>query len=147
MCAFYSPYISTPPIPPAGAYGVHYNSRTLTFNVPDQTNVTNYLAMLVPTVVLNANGTINKIIWEYKLSNGSASVDPKALVDTIGIEITAIPQTGPPSAQVYSVYNLPSGTTEHTLTNQSIIWANVTNIGTSYYDVFGDNISVTWSRP
>jgi hypothetical protein len=147
MCAFYSPYISTPPIPPAGAYGVHYNSRTLTFNVPDQTNVTNYLAMLVPSVVLNANGTINKITWEYKLSNGSASVDPKALVDTIGIEITAIPQTGPPSAQVYSVYNLPSGTTEHTLTNQSINWAAVTNIGTSYYDVFGDNISVTWSRP
>ncbi len=147
MCGFYSQYLNTPPIPPAGAYVVQYNSKTLTFNVPDQTNITNYLAMLVPSVVLNTNGTINKITWEYKLSNGSASVDPKALVDTIGLEITAIPQTGPPSAQVYSVYNLPSGTTGHTLTNQSINWTAVTNIGTSYYDVFGDNISVTWSKP
>jgi hypothetical protein len=149
MCGYYSPYISIPPIPPAGAYVVTYGSKTLTFNVPDQTNVIKYMAIPVPSVVLNNNGTINKITWAYKLSDGSASVDPKALVDTIGIQISALTITGATGigVQSYSVYDLPGSTTENTPSNQSITWSMVTNVTMDYTDVFGDNIGVMWSKP
>jgi len=145
MCSYYSPPQSIPPIPPAGAYVVSYKSKTLTFNVPDQSSITNYLAIPVPSVVLNANGTIHKITWEYKLSDGSAPVDPKALVDYIGIQIDVPPNTF--NVHSYSVYNLPGSTTEHILSDQGIYWDCVAGLSTGYTDVFGDDIGVLWSKP
>jgi hypothetical protein len=143
MCGYYSAAIFSPPIPPAGVYVIPYESKTLTYNVPSQSDITKFLAIPVPTFLLNGDGTINKILLEYKISDGSATIDPKTLVSDIGIQIDVLPASG----QFYSVYNLPAGTTEHTLTNQSIIWSAVTGVRTGYNDVFGNAMGVTWSRP
>jgi hypothetical protein len=145
MTSYYSGCVPAPSIPPAGAYLVSYKTKTLTFNVPDQANVTKDLAIPVPSVILNADGTINSITWQYRLGNGTDAVDPRALVDTIGVQVDVLINTV--AVQSYSAYNLPGSTTSHTLSNQGINWNMVTGILLGYTDVFGDNINVNWSRP
>jgi hypothetical protein len=136
-----SPCIGSPTIPPPGIYNISYKTKTLSFNLPDQSNIIKYQAICVPTITLNQDGTINKINWEYKLSDGSGNVDPRALISELTIEID---KTG--FIRVYDSPKLTSKETEHILTNQEILWNNVTRIYMAYNDVFGNHIVVTWDK-
>jgi hypothetical protein len=114
--------------------------------MPSQAEITKYLPIPVPTVILNSDSTIHMITWEYRLSDGSSTIDPKVLILNIGVQIGIDVGNGPPGAQKYSVYNLPPETTEDVLTDQSINWSSVLNIGMGYLDVFGNQIQVIWHR-
>ena len=63
--------VSDSELPYGGQYDLEYPDSTFTFHVPDQTGIMDHLILIVPTVSLNHNGTINKISWEYRLANGS----------------------------------------------------------------------------
>jgi hypothetical protein len=147
MREYFAPFIANPPTPPAGAYIVSYKTKTLTFNLLDQTRITQYLALPVPTAELNSDSTIHRISWEYRLSDGSATIDPRALIADVILQITIDVGNGPPGAQVYSSANLPSSATEDIPAKQDIQWEKVLNISTSYHDVFGNTIGVEWARP
>ena len=139
--SYCAPPIGNPSIPPAGTYVVGYKTKTLTFNLLSQAEITKYLAIPVPTVILNSDSTIHKVTWEYRLSDGSATIDPKTLVSNIGIGIAV--NGGPGEPMRY----LTPGATEDVVTNQSIPWSSVSQLGTAYLDVFGNQIQVIWEKP
>lgn len=137
------PWVSNK-IPPAGAYIVTYGSKTLTFNVPDQTNITKYLVIILPTVILNTNNTVHEITWTYKFSDGSDSIDPKMLI--AGLNITL--ENGANHANhLYGFGTSTLDQTSHVLTDQTILWSDVTQIETGIQDVFGNNVDIDFIKP
>jgi len=146
MKTYYFAQLSSPAIPLAGIYTVSYKTKTLTFNVASEADIVRYLAIPVPTVFLNGNNTINKITWEYKLSDGSATVNPLSVIGDISFSINSDPGTGIP-IQLYNSQTLSKTDTSHTLTNQSIVWSSVTNVTMSYHDIFGNNVGISWGKP
>ncbi len=149
MKTYYSPAVPSPVLPPAGVYTVSYKTKTLTFNVASEADIVKYLAIPIPTVYLNGNGTINKITWEYKLSDGSSTVDPLAVIGDVFLTVSADPgNTGNPVYyQLYDSPTLAKTATSHTLTNQSIAWSSVVSIDVSYHDIFGNNVGIGWNKP
>jgi hypothetical protein len=147
---YFSPSVSNPVIPPTGQYTVSYKTSTLTFSIPDQSSSTFNVIMAVPTVTLNADGTIQKVNWVYKLGSGaSATLDPQAIIDSIQLQIdgsgtpcASYPQQG----RIYNSGNLSTITTEHVLTCQNLSWSNVTWIYMAYNDVYDNHIVVTWDK-
>jgi hypothetical protein len=146
-CSYCAPAISIPSIPPAGTYSVSYKTKTLTFELLSQAEITKCLAIPVPTVLLNSDSTIHKISIEYRLSDGSATIDPRALILDLNVQISVDVGNGAPGAQVYSSATVPPDTTEFVLTNQPLKWGSVLSVGTGYEDVFGNQIGVNWTRP
>ena len=133
---------SPTPVPVAGDYVFTTSKgKTLTITVPDQSAANSRIVVAVPTVTVS-NGTINKIDWIYKIASSTATLSPSALIDTVHIEISH-----PAGARVYNSPNLPSSTTSHTLTNQTIPWDSETNLGMAYDDVFGNNYVVGFTNP
>jgi hypothetical protein len=147
--SYCAPAISNPSIAPAGTYVVTYKTKTLTFNVPSQVEITKYLAIPVPTAILNSDSTLNKIVLEYRLSDGSTNIDPKALILDLNLQVTGDYATGGPAARSYNSPNVTSDIIEFPIPNQPvpIYWRNVTGIGTGYHDVFGNQIGILWSKP
>ena len=128
-------------IPPAGNYIASYDSTTLTFAVPDQSNIIKYQALALPTVILNGDDTIHEINWVYKLSDGSATIDPRVLIDKLLIEIN-----GSAATQLYNSPTFTTDITDHILTNQTIAWSDVTSISMAYNDIFGNHIVVDYIK-
>lgn len=140
--AMYSP----PPgdIPPMGNYTVNYGSLTLSFNLPDQSNAEDNIVVIVPTVVLNEDGTINKITWKYKVAGNNDAEKPNSVISSkyIAIQITGTGaqcniDTAHGSNLLYfsqEFGELP----EHTLKCQNILWSNVDQILLSYGDYYGN---------
>ena len=70
-----------PALPPAGQYTVTYKTRTFYFNIPDQSSIQSHVVLVVPTVTLNSNGTIQKVNWTYRHSSEPLTVvDPEAII-------------------------------------------------------------------
>ena len=133
-------------IPTAGEYTFSLQNgsgRVLTINIPDQSQANSKIIVAVPTVVLNGDGTINKLTWEYRIPNDSSSnITPTAFIDSIMVQIN-----GPgPGDRVYDSPMMPNDTTEHTLTKQDIVWTKVNNISMAYNDVYGNHYVVTFYK-
>jgi len=135
---------SATPTPVAGEYKFSIkNGKTLTISIPDQSQASSRIVVAVPTVILNSNGTINKVSWVYRIPNDSSSnLTPTALIESIMVQIN-----GPgPGDRVYDSPMVPGETTEHTLTNQNILWTNVFNISMAYNDVYENHYVVDFRK-
>jgi len=79
----------------------------------------------------------------YRIPNDSSSnFTPTALIESIMVQIN-----GPgPGDRVYDSPMVPGETTEHTLTNQNILWTNVFNISMAYNDVYGNHYVVDFRK-
>jgi formylglycine-generating enzyme required for sulfatase activity len=143
-CGYISPFVASPSIPPAGVYTVSYKTKTLTFNVPDQSGLSKYLVLPVLTFKLNGNGTINSVSWEYRLADGSGTINPMTIIEDIDIQFGSAPGQVP--YVFYDSQVLARDATSHTLTNQTILWSSVTQVGTGYHDIFGNHIDVGWDK-
>lgn len=141
---YYSDAFSgAPAVPEAGVYRVAYGARTLTFDLPDQSTATRDIALSVPRITLNGDGTINAIDWEYRLGGtGAETVDPASLIHDLIVQIEGVSGSG----RLYDSPNLTADTTRHLLTDQSIRWANVWVIYMAYNDVYGNHVVVSWFR-
>lgn len=130
----------SPSIPFTGEYTFALNNgKVLVFSVPDQSLASARIAVAVPTVTLNSNGTINKISWVYRMPNDSSStLTPTAIIDAIMIQIGG--------ASAYLSPMIASATTEHLLANQSISWSSVNNISMAYNDVYGNHYVVNFTK-
>jgi hypothetical protein len=140
--SFSWPFI--PGLPPEGQYSVKYNeNRTISFNVSDLSQAPDSLVMTVPTVVLNNDGTMNKITWSFSIKSSSEKVNPATVIkNNFGIQI---PGSGPICASNHGVNStimyqtgLSITDTEHTFTCQNLPWANISRIG-FYYNDYYDN--------
>jgi len=131
----------TPSIPVTGDYIYTLNNgKTLTFSIPDQSLASSKIVVALPTVTLNGDGTINKVNWVYRMPNDSSTLTPKALIQSIIIQISAAP------TRLYDSPSITSDTTEHTLTNQSIAWTSVNNMSMAYNDVYGNHYVVDFIK-
>jgi hypothetical protein len=152
-CSEWSPFwsiypdlgTSPTPIPAAGEYKFTLsNGKVLTFSIPEQSQASSRIAVAIPTVSLNGDGTINKINWVYRMPNDSSSnLTPTALIQNIIIQINDAAHTMP---RLYDSASITSDTTEHILTNQGIIWTNVNNISMAYNDVYGNHYVVDFVK-
>ncbi len=133
--------MSPPVVPPSGVYYISYKNKVLNFNIYNQNNVIKYQAICVPTVSLNQDGTINKINWEYRLSDNSGNIDPKILIKELILQIDKIG-----AVRVYNSPKLTALDTEHILTDQTISWILVDRIYMAYNDIFGNHVVVTWDK-
>lgn len=145
-----SPYITAPVIPPAGQYTVNYKNSILTFDIPDQSSTTSNIVVAVPTVTLNANGTIQKVNWRYALGSGATtSIDPQSIINEVNVQIdgsgtpcSSYPQEG----RIYNGDNLPATATEQVLICQNLNWSDVSRMNIAYNDIYGNHIVVTWQK-
>jgi len=136
-------------LPPAGEYIVTYKDEDLSFEIPDQSSTSSRIVLAVPNVVLNEDGTINKISWTYMLGGGSGTVDPKGIMSEIMIQIdgTGAPyESYPQPNRMYQSGWIPSTTTEHVLPTQKIKWSEVTRIYMTYNDVYRNHYVVQWRK-
>jgi hypothetical protein len=114
-------------IPPGGTYTIQYGNSTLTFNLADQSYVDSNIVYPWPTVTLNADGTMNKVDWNYKFHTGTAQFDVTALVDNIMVQLSGTsPQCSaiPNQSGMYGSDRLPANTTSHTFACQNMVWGN-----------------------
>jgi len=139
-----------PALPPDGQYTVTYKTRTFYFNIPDQSSAPSRVVLVVPTVTLNSNGTIQKVNWTYRHGGeSSAVVDPEAIFSTIQLQISG---TGkryadyPQSDLMYESGKLSASTTEHTLPCQDLEWSDVTVITMAYNDIYDNHYVVVWTK-
>lgn len=156
--AYGSPYVQSPSIPPGGRYTVRAGTRALVFDVGDQSAATSHVAMAAPIVTLNADGTVQKLAWTYRLGDQSGTVKPEALVHDLIVQIDGDGSAGaPPCAanggigasqgtRAYNSPNLGPSVTEHLLSCQNIRWTSVRNIFMAYNDVYGNHMVVTWRK-
>lgn len=129
-------------IPPPGQYSaLVFGNRTMSFILPDQSEAINNMIIVVPTIELNANGTLNKISWSYRTKNSSTAVDPTAVIDFLQIEISGNDSNNPCGTSGIGWYTggpISRDATEHILTCQDIPWQNVGAMGLLYADQFGN---------
>lgn len=156
--AYGSPMIENPPIPPAGRYLIGLGARTLTFDLADQSMATAHVALSVPTISLNGDGTVARIDWTYRLGDDSGSVDPTTLIRDLILQIDGDGTSGaPPCAanggigsnqgtRAYNSPNLGAAVTSHVLACQNIRWTSVRSIYMAYNDVYGNHVVVSWRK-
>jgi hypothetical protein len=139
----YSNLGSSPtPVPVAGDYVFTTSKgKTITITVPDQSDANSRIVVAVPTVTVSS-GTINRIDWRYQMASSTETLSPSALIDNLIIAIDH-----PLGSRVYNSPGLPSSTTSHTPTNQTIPWDSSTNLDMAYTDVFGNHYVVSFTNP
>ncbi|MGC9027509.1 MAG: hypothetical protein ACP5JP_08245 [bacterium] len=147
---YFSSYIQNPPIPAAGQYTITYGNTALNFSMPDQSAAPSKIVVAAPTIILNSDGTINKIKWTYNLGDGSGSIDPRILIGRVLIQIEG---SGTPCANypqgsgwLYQSDSIPPSTTEFTLPCQSVVWSNVSRLYMVVTDIFDNQYIVTFQR-
>ncbi|MCX7743737.1 MAG: hypothetical protein N2167_04140 [Flavobacteriales bacterium] len=145
---FFSPMVQSQ-FPPGGEYQVTYNSKTLTFSIPDQSYILNNIVIPWPTVHLNNNGTINNISWQMKLPFINNTINPLSLVRKVQVQIDGTGPTCQTNMQGNRLYNSPDLSAEittHILECQNIEWNNVQKIYMTYWDQYDQHYVVTFNR-
>lgn len=143
---YFSDMVNSPkPIPPsAGNCLITYNSKTLTFSIPDQSNAFDNIIIPIPTVSLNNDGTVNKINWVYKTLNGENIDNPEIFIKSISFGLAAV--GSPFDINLYFSNQLTPDTNEHVLADQTIQYSSISkNIGFGYTDVYGNQFSIGYS--
>ena len=149
-------------VPPEGVYGVTMGTTELSFQIPDQADAIAQIAMAVPRVTLNQDGTIHQIDWSYQLgglSDGASTVDPASLVDSMMLQIDANPadpafrrcaasnirpSEGP--TRIYDAGQVAADVTTEVMDCQDLPWSIVTRIHMAYNDVYGNHVVVSWAK-
>jgi hypothetical protein len=139
---YFSCMVSSPTVPPAGDYDVTYSGKTFTFSMPDQSGAKDNIVLMVPSVTLNSDNTINKISWIFISADGTTMIAPSLLFNTLEIQIegTGTPcATYPQTGRLYNSDQIAITPAEHTLKCQNIQWSKVTNINMTYNDLYGNH--------
>ena len=156
--AYGSPHIENPTVPPGGRYTIGLGARTLAFDIGDQSTATEHVALTVPTVTLNADGTVASVAWTYRLGDQSGTVQPSALIQDLILQIDGDGTSGsPPCAanggisvnqgtRAYNSPNFGAAVTSHVLACQNIRWTSVRAIFMAYNDVYGNHVVVSWRK-
>jgi hypothetical protein len=125
-----------------GQYVFEYPDLTLTFNIPDQALITSHAVLILPTVTLNDDGTIQKISWIYQLADGSGEIsNPASIIREMKIHLADLAHS--PQGLYDSDYFSPQ-ITEYHLSNLGLFWADVGTLGFVYRDIFGNDYFISW---
>jgi hypothetical protein len=117
---------------PAGLYTATYNGGQLGFNLPDQSTASQDILIIIPTVVLNSDGTIKSLTWTYRLGDGTSqgAINPANVIT--GLHIYMTDKTGNDRAYD-SGATLSAAATTHVLTNQKLKWTDIDHVEIDLY--------------
>jgi len=126
-----------------GEYTIEYPDELLTFHIPDQSPILSSVIIMLPTVILNDDGTIKAIKWVYRLANGSdESVNPASLMKNILINMS----TGTDLSDQLPTIIVPNTETTEVDVPYTVMWDNIYQIATSYDDVYGNIYGLMWMK-
>lgn len=142
-------------VPISGIYTVNFDAQTLSLNIPDLTDAKSTLILPVPTVVLNADGTINKITWAWQTPDGSTDVDTVKFLDNWGLASGLVISgadlgdycPGMSGTKFQSGNKISSNGFEYVLPCQSIPWAKVTQVTFCYFDIYENRYDISFAKP
>ena len=132
---------------PAGVYTATYNTGQLSFTVPDLSTAPSDTLVVVPTVTLNSNGTMNELTWSYQLGDGTGAgtITPQKLIT--GMRIYMTDNTTPvANNRYYDSGVLAASSLSHVLTSQTLPWTNVTLIEIDLYTWYDGCIIFYFSK-
>lgn len=132
-----SPQVNTPPFPPGGLWTVNYKGTNKTFILADP-DAANKQIMIVPTVVTNPAGLIQRIDWVYKNTNGN-TVSAQPFMQKISISIDGF------GGRLYDAFDLSPLSNSHTLI-QNVAWTNTGMIFMNFTDANNYNYTSFWTR-
>jgi hypothetical protein len=96
--------------------------------------------MPVPSMTLNADGTVNKVAWTYQAINGAAVPNPQMFLKHMIWSLE-----GDVGVNLY-FSEVPVAGSEHVLTDQSIPWSAVHwGVSFMYDDFYGNQLSIGYS--
>jgi len=96
----------------------------------------------VPTVILNDDGTIQKINWTYQLADGSGEIlNPESIISRMKIHLAD--RDFSPQGLYDSPYFSPT-ISESYLSDLMISWADVGCVGFVYHDIFDNDYFISW---
>lgn len=133
--------------PAAGTWTLTFGSRTLTFELGELSGIAASAPALEPSVVLNADQTLQRVDWLFRMPDGTTTPAGSKLAVDVRIQISANPPamrcpasnlTSFASDTVYSMaIDLDEAGGSHVLACQDIPWSAVVGLEIAYMDVFG----------
>jgi hypothetical protein len=149
---FLFPGIKAPKLPPAGEYRIYYKgTKYFSFNIPDQSNAPSRILIIRPSVSLNENGTMKKFTWSYMSPASSAELNFQDITKNLMIMLDG---KGTPcadhneigSGNIYTSRSISSGSSEHVLTCQDLLWENINVVVAQYNDSFNNYYVMGWQK-
>ncbi|MFM8470041.1 MAG: hypothetical protein ACKODH_08735 [Limisphaerales bacterium] len=137
---YQSAFVSSPTVPPGGAWTVNYNGSNITFNVP-ATQEASRLDIPVPTATVSG-GNLTSVSWVYKdPATGTTLGQPPSHLTDVQVQVDVQGQ-----GRVYNSPNVPPGTTSVGGIN-GVVWNNVVNLYIVYNDTLGNHYVVGFNKP
>lgn len=131
---------------PAGDYTAAYNGSLLSFSLPDQSIAPQDMLIIVPTVNLKSDGTIESLTWTYRLGDGTnqGAINPEHVITGLHIYMT---DTAGNDRAYDSKAVLPASSTSHVLTGDSIPnWSDISHVEVDLYTWYGGCIIFFFSK-
>lgn len=133
-------------LPAAGAYSFSLPDAGISFDYELSQGVADgaFVYAVVPTMVLNDDGTINKVTWQVVDTDMNPVDRAPLMVDYIYIGFDVSEEDAGDygltdgSIQVYDTGNMEPTRTEHIFENQNIQWSDISGMYTSTTDLFGN---------
>lgn len=118
-------------LPIGGIYKVYFRNQYLNFDIPDQSPAFRNCPIIVPTITLNSDSSIQKVSWTYYNASGTGVVDPAAFAARVNFGIETFSRN-------YNSPNIEMPENQFTM-NEKIYWSTVTRVWIAYHDIFDNH--------
>lgn len=139
-------------LPQAGDYVFSLDALGITFDYSLSTDTAAgaFVYAVIPTIVLNGDGTVNKVTWDVVDTDMNPVASAPLMLDYIYIGFDVATEHAATygltvdgnQQQVYSTGNIDASMTEHTFENQGIQWGHIVMAYSSTTDLFGNRYEV-----
>lgn len=125
-------------LPIGGVYTINFKGQNLNFNIPDQNQAFRNCPIIVPTITLNSDSSIQKVSWAYYNSSGTALIDPSSFAARVNFGIETLSTN-------YNSPNIEVPENQFTM-EEKIYWNSVTRIWISYHDLFDNHYIIFYNK-
>jgi len=124
-----------------GLCEITYGNKTLYFDLPNPVESLNKAVFIIPTLTFKDNNLI-RVNWEYY--SGSNTLVPLKNSENIIFKVM-LSVDDQNHNRLYDSPNFDSYIKEHTI-NKTINYANIGTIYIGYYDIFGNNLAISYIK-
>lgn len=125
-------------LPIGGVYRINFKGQNLNFNIPDQSPAFRNCPIIVPTITLNSDSSIQKVSWTYYNASGTSLVDPTSFAARVNFGIETLSRN-------YDSPNIEVPENQFTM-DEKIYWSSVTRVWIAYHDIFDNHYIIFYSK-
>ncbi|MFN3872528.1 MAG: hypothetical protein ACK4R9_05970 [Ignavibacterium sp.] len=125
-------------LPIGGTYQINFKNQTLNFVIPDQSQAFRNCPIIVPSITLNSDSSIQKVSWVYYDASGTRIIDPNAFAARVNFGIETFSRN-------YDSPNVELPTNQFVM-NETINWNTVTRVWIAYHDIFDNHYIFFYSK-